>query len=124
MSRHTCPFSLIPLWLAVILLACTAVPALAQSATGSIEGTIVDQSSAVMPGVTVTVRARRDRRRRAAPSPTRTACSACRCCRSASTTLTAELAGFAARKQPEITLTSGRRDAPDGDGGRRAWPRP
>jgi outer membrane receptor protein involved in Fe transport len=106
MSRHTCPFSLLPLWLAVILLASTAVPARAQSATGTIEGTIVDQSNAVMPGVTVTVV-------HAATGTTRSAVTdpdgvfRMPLLAVGAYDLTAELAGFVARKLPEITLTIG-----------------
>jgi outer membrane receptor protein involved in Fe transport len=40
--------------LAALVAASSAAPARAQSATGSIEGSIVDQTGAVMPGVTVT----------------------------------------------------------------------
>ena len=43
----------------VVLAICAAVasvaPALAQSATATIEGTVVDQSGALLPGVTVTI---------------------------------------------------------------------
>src|SRR4029079_1666723 len=41
--------------LAVVGAACFTAPAAAQSVTGSIQGTVVDQSGAVLPGVTVTV---------------------------------------------------------------------
>ena len=52
--------------LASVIGACLAVcaytaPARAQSATGSIEGLIVDQTGALMPGVTVTAHAVRHR---------------------------------------------------------------
>ena len=63
----------------------TPASASAQSATGTIEGTIVDQCGALMPGVTVTVV-------QPATGMTRTAVTdengvfRLRCCRSASTT--------------------------------------
>ncbi len=41
--------------LAVLMLTGIAARAIAQSATGSIEGTVVDQAGAVLPGVTITV---------------------------------------------------------------------
>ena len=92
------------------LLVCLALtlphPAHAQSATGSIEGSVVDQSAALMPGVTITVV-------QMATGVTR------------STTsddnglfrilllpvgvydLTADLAGFSPRKFPEVTVAIG-----------------
>ena len=42
------------LWL--LLLITTAVPALAQRTTGEIIGTVTDESNAILPGVTVTIR--------------------------------------------------------------------
>src|SRR5262245_39689797 len=81
-------------------------PAAAQSATGSIEGTVVDQSGGVLPGVTVTV------------TQTQTALT-----RTVVTDdnglfraellpvgpyeLTAEMQGFSARKQENLRLTIG-----------------
>ena len=41
--------------LVIAVVACFAATAAAQSATGSIEGVVSDQSGAVLPGVTVTV---------------------------------------------------------------------
>jgi outer membrane receptor protein involved in Fe transport len=98
-------------WVAVCLLGAllaggAAVPALAQSATGSIEGTIVDQTGAVMPGVTITL--------------THTATGVVRTAVTDDNgvfrvpllpvgiyDMTAELAGFLPRKEPEINLTIG-----------------
>ncbi len=97
--------------LASVIGACLAVcaltaPARAQSATGSIEGTIVDQTGALMPGVTVTA--------------TQPATGASRTVVTDANgifripllpvgvyDLSAELAGFSSRKFPEITLTIG-----------------
>ena len=92
--------------LAVLTLTGIDARALAQSATGSIEGTVVDQAGAVLPGVTISVM-------QPGTGLTRTA-----------TTdgegrfrllllpvgvyeLTAELSGFASRKQSDIRLTVG-----------------
>ena len=56
MSRRTSVWKLFSFCLiAAIVAATTARPAHAQSATGTIEGSIVDQTGATMPGVTVTV---------------------------------------------------------------------
>jgi hypothetical protein len=90
-------------WLAVIFGTCIAATAAAQSVTGSIQGTVVDQSGAVLPGVTVTV--------------TNTATGAAR--RSVTDAaglfsaellpvgpydLSADLSGFIARKQPAMSI--------------------
>jgi len=92
--------------LTLLTLAGTSVRVLAQSATASIEGTVVDQAGAVLPGVTITVV-------QVDTGLTRT-----------STTdadglfrllllpvggyeLTADLSGFAPRKQSDIRLTVG-----------------
>ncbi len=106
MSRRSFIVFLSQLCLTLALFAIAALPARAQSATGALEGTIVDQSNALMPGVTVT----------AVHAGTGTT-------RSAITDqdgvfrlpllpvgvydVTAELAGFVSRKLPEITLTIG-----------------
>ena len=42
--------------LLVLLLAAIAAPALAQRTTGEIVGTVTDESGAVLPGVTITIR--------------------------------------------------------------------
>ena len=92
--------------LTILLAVVSAIPAYSQSATGSIEGVVLDSSGAVLPGVTVTA-VHRD-----------TAAS-----RSAVTDdnglfrlpllpvgtyeVTAELGGFSTRKQPEVVLTIG-----------------
>jgi len=92
--------------IAAVFVICTVVPAAAQSPTGSIEGIVVDQSGAVLPGVTVTViqpatgierRAVSDEnglfRVPVLPVGTYDA--------------TAELAGFQPRKQPVIQVNVG-----------------
>jgi outer membrane receptor protein involved in Fe transport len=104
MSRCTLPWKLVVclLWLAF------RPPAIAhaQSATGSIEGTIVDQSGAVMPGVTVTVV-------QTATGTSRTAVSddngvfRVPLLPVGVYEITAELSGFRSRKQPDITLNVG-----------------
>ena len=92
--------------LVVLILTSTAARAIAQSATGSIEGTVVDQAGAVLPGVTISV---------IQPGTGLT--------QTAATDgegrfrllllpvgvyeLTAELSGFASRKQSDIRLTVG-----------------
>jgi outer membrane receptor protein involved in Fe transport len=94
-----------------VLGACSAlaggvVPAAAQSATASLEGTIVDQTGAVMPGVTVTVV-------HAATGVTRTTVTDEKGAFHLPLLpvgvydLTTELAGFLPRKIPEINLTIG-----------------
>ena len=86
--------------------AATATTARAQSATGSIEGTIVDQTGALMPGVTVTVV-------QPATGITRTAVTDANGIFSLPLLpvgvydVTTELAGFTARKIPELSLTVG-----------------
>jgi outer membrane receptor protein involved in Fe transport len=89
-------------WIAVLI----STPLSAQSATGSIEGTIVDQTGALMPGVTVTA--------------LQTATGATRLAVTDENgifripllpvgvyDLSAELAGFSTRKLPEVALTVG-----------------
>jgi Carboxypeptidase regulatory-like domain len=104
MSRRTLSLKLV---VCLLWLACgPAAVAYAQSATGSIEGTIVDQSGAVMPGVTVTVR--------------QTATGTTRSVMTDDNGLfrvpllpvgvyeiTADLSGFSSRKQPDVTLNIG-----------------
>ena len=46
----------ITLGLSILLLLAGAVPARAQRTTGEIVGTVTDESNAVLPGVTVTIR--------------------------------------------------------------------
>jgi outer membrane receptor protein involved in Fe transport len=85
---------------------CIAAPAYPQSATGSIEGTIVDQTGAVMPGVTITVV-------HLATGTTRTALTDADGVFRIPVLpvgvydLTAELAGFESRKIPELQLNIG-----------------
>ena len=84
----------------------SATPARAQSATGAIEGTIVDQSNALMPGVTVTAV-------QAATGTTRIAVTdqdgvfRLPLLPVGVYDLTAELAGFVSRKLPEVIITIG-----------------
>src|SRR5262245_10405944 len=54
MSRHRLTRVFIRLLASLLILVCASA-AHAQSASGTIEGTIVDQSNALMPGVTVTI---------------------------------------------------------------------
>ncbi|MET0215615.1 MAG: carboxypeptidase regulatory-like domain-containing protein, partial [Vicinamibacterales bacterium] len=107
MSRRTYVWKLFSFCLiAAIVAATTARPAHAQSATGTIEGSIVDQTGATMPGVTVTV--------------VQTATGMSRTTVSDENGLfslpllpvgvydvTADLSGFTSRKLPELTLTIG-----------------
>jgi outer membrane receptor protein involved in Fe transport len=82
------------------------IPAHGQSATGSIEGTIVDQTGALMPGVTVTVV-------HVGTGTTRSAISdengvfRIPVLPVGVYDLAAELAGFSSRKLPELALTVG-----------------
>jgi outer membrane receptor protein involved in Fe transport len=88
------------------LLAFTASPAGAQSATGSIEGLIVDQSGAVLPGVTVTVTL-------PATGATRTVVTdeqglfRAPLLPPGAYDVNAELAGFTTRRQSSLALTIG-----------------
>jgi len=107
MSRRTVAWKPITLCLFTVWLAvCSARPARAQSATGSIEGTIVDQTGALMPGVTVTVI-------HTATGTTRTTVSDEKGLFRVPLLpvgvhdVTADLAGFSSRKLPEINLTIG-----------------
>jgi outer membrane receptor protein involved in Fe transport len=90
----------------LVIWAATAATARAQSATGSIEGTIVDQTGALMPGVTVTVV-------QPATGITRTAVTdengvfRLPLLPVGIYDVTTELAGFTARKIPELSLTVG-----------------
>src|SRR5215208_7163659 len=93
-------------WLVAIFTACVAAGASAQSVTGSIQGTVVDQSGAVLPGVTVTVT-------NTATGATRTAVTDTAGMFRAELLpvgpydLSAELSGFMPRKQADINLTVG-----------------
>jgi outer membrane receptor protein involved in Fe transport len=92
--------------LVAVCLAAGAARVAAQSATGSIEGTIVDQSGALMPGVTVTVE-------QLETGTTRTAVTdengifRVPLLPVGIYDVTAELSGFMPRKLPEIRLTVG-----------------
>ncbi len=107
MFRRTSAFDwLITCALAALVIATPVTPALAQSATGSIEGSIVDQTGAAMPGVTVTVI-------QTATGVTRTAVSddnglfRIPLLPVGVYDVTADLSGFSSRKLPELMLTVG-----------------
>ena len=94
----------------VVLAACALVapgaPAFAQSATATIEGTIVDQSGALLPGVTVTITEVDTGTQRVAMTDASGVFSA-PLLPVGVYSLTAELAGFKTQKQPEIKVTIG-----------------
>ena len=90
----------------VLLLALMPSIALAQSATGSIEGVITDQSGAALPGVTVTVTQAATGVERDSVTDTG-GLFRLPILPVGVYTLTAELAGFAARKQEALQLTVG-----------------
>ena len=94
----------------VVLAACALVapvaPAFAQSATATIEGTIVDQSGALLPGVTVTITEVDTGTQRVAMTDASGVFSA-PLLPVGVYSLTAELAGFQTQKQPEIKVTIG-----------------
>ena len=107
MFRRTPAFHwLITCALAALVIATPVTPALAQSATGSIEGSIVDQTGAAMPGVTVTII-------QTATGVTRTAVSddnglfRIPLLPVGVYDVTADLSGFSSRKLPELMLTVG-----------------
>jgi outer membrane receptor protein involved in Fe transport len=99
-------FSLASALIMVAVCLAAAARVAAQSATGSIEGTIVDQSGALMPGVTVTVE-------QLETGTTRTAVTdengifRVPLLPVGIYDVTAELSGFMPRKLPEIRLTVG-----------------
>jgi len=94
----------------VVLAVCTVLvsagPARAQSATGSVEGTIVDQSGAVLPGVTVTLVEADTGVQRVTLSDA-DGHFAAPLLAVGVYNLTAELAGFVSQKQSEIKVTIG-----------------
>ena len=94
----------------VVLAACALVapvaPAFAQSATATIEGTIVDQSGALLPGVTVTITEVDTGTQRVATTDASGVFSA-PLLPVGVYSLTAELAGFQTQKQPEMKVTIG-----------------
>ena len=93
-----------------VLAACAAMasvaPASAQSATATIEGTVVDQSGALLPGVTVTITEVDTGTQRVAVTDASGVFSA-PLLPVGVYNLTAELAGFRTQKQPEIKVTIG-----------------
>jgi len=107
MSRRTSLWQVFVLVTMVIgITAVTVAPARAQSATSSIEGSIVDQTGAAMPGVTVTVV-------QAATGVTRTTVSdenglfRLLLLPVGVYDVTADLSGFTSRKLPELSVTVG-----------------
>ncbi len=54
MRRRSSSLVVLALVVGAYLTMCSIAPAAAQSATGTIDGTIVDQTGAAMPGVTIT----------------------------------------------------------------------
>ena len=98
--------SFVILLLAVCAALALARPLFAQSATATIEGTIVDQSGALLPGVTVTITEADTGTQRVAVSNASGLFSA-PLLPVGIYNLTAELAGFQTQKQPEIKLTIG-----------------
>src|SRR4029453_5743606 len=104
-ERSTLALFLVLVLAALAAVACP-VPAFAQSATGTIEGTIVDQSGALLPGVTVTISEVDTGAQRVAVTDANGIFSA-PLLTVGVYNLTAELAGFQSQKQPEIKLTIG-----------------
>jgi outer membrane receptor protein involved in Fe transport len=98
--------SFVILLLAVCAALAPARPLFAQSATATIEGTIVDQSGALLPGVTVTITESDTGTQRVAVTNASAFFSA-PLLPVGVYNLTAELAGFQTQKQPEIKLTIG-----------------
>jgi hypothetical protein len=84
----------------------SAVPGAAQSASGTIEGATVDQSGALLPGVTVTLTEADTGAQRVAVTDANGLFSA-PLLPVGVYNLTAELAGFVTQKQPEIKVTIG-----------------
>jgi len=92
--------------LAAAAAAVSATPARAQSATGSIEGTVVDQSGAVLPGVTVTLVQADTNTQRVAVTDANGFFTA-PLLPVGVYALSAELTGFLTRKQGDLRLTVG-----------------
>ena len=96
-------------WSAVAIVLLTILPrgpAIAQSATGSIEGLVVDQSGAALPGVTVTVTQPTTGLERTTVSDENGLFRAL-LLPVGVYTLSAEISGFSARRQQDIRLTVG-----------------
>ena len=83
-----------------------AAPAAAQSVTGSIQGTVVDQSGAVLPGVTVTLTNTATGTTRTAVSDT-TGTFRAELLPVGAVDLSADLPGFTGRKESGLDLTVG-----------------
>jgi outer membrane receptor protein involved in Fe transport len=97
---------LLTLSLAVGAMLVSPAPAAAQSATGSVEGTIVDQSGALLPGVTVTL-VEADTGAQRVTLTDADGHFAALLLPVGVYNLTAELAGFVTQKQSELKVTIG-----------------
>jgi hypothetical protein len=91
---------------AILLATASALPALSQSATGSIEGIVLDSSGAVLPGVTVTA-VHRDTGASRSTVTDESGLFRLPLLPVGTYEVTAELGGFSTRKQPEVVLTIG-----------------
>jgi hypothetical protein len=92
--------------LLTLLSAVAASPALAQSATGAIQGTVVDQSGGVLPGVTVSAANTGTGITRVMVTD-QTGSFRAELLPVGRYTVSAELAGFAASSRPDVTVTVG-----------------
>ena len=91
---------------AILLATVSALPAHSQSATGSIEGIVLDSSGAVLPGVTVTA-VHRDTGASRSTVSDESGLFRLPLLPVGTYEVTAELGGFNTRKQPEVVLTIG-----------------
>ena len=90
----------------LLVISMGAIRAYSQSATGSIEGIVLDSSGAVLPGVTVTV-IHRDTAASRSTVTDENGLFRLPLLPVGAYDITAELAGFRPRKQPEVVLTIG-----------------
>ena len=86
---------------AILLATASALPAHSQSATGSIEGIVLDSSGAVLPGVTVTA-VHRDTGASRSTVSDESGLFRLPLLPVGTYEVTAELGGFSTRKQPEV----------------------
>ena len=91
---------------AILLATASALPAHSQSATGSIEGIVLDSSGAVLPGVTVTA-VHRDTGASRSTVSDESGVFRLPLLPVGTYEVTAELGGFSTRKQSEVVLTIG-----------------
>ena len=101
LRRFTCAAGII-----VVLSAVSAPMALAQSATGAIQGTVTDESGGVVPGVTVSIRNADTGLVRSIVTDDTGAFRA-ELLPVGTYDVTTELSGFAAQKQPPVVVTVG-----------------